>query len=67
MPREDKPNVNLVLMTAGFICLLMICVVARGEEATASCSVLLNPTHMVIVQLIYVIQGLDKKNYQLVT
>lgn len=67
MPREDKPNVYLVLMTTGFICLLMICVVERGAEATASCSVLLNATHMVIVQLIYVIQGLDKKNYQLVT
>lgn len=59
LPREDRPNVYLVSMNTGFICLLMICVVERG--ATTSCSVLLNPTHMVIVQLIYVIQDLDKR------
>lgn len=61
MHREDKPNAYLVLMTTGFLCLLMICAVERGAKATASCPVLLNATHMVIVQLIYVIQGLEKK------
>ena len=67
MPRKDKPNVYLVLMTTGFICLLMMWKVERGADAIRSCLVLLKPTHMVIVQLIYVIQGLEKKNYQLVT
>lgn len=40
-----------------------------GAEATAmavtSCSVLCNPTHMVIVQLIHVTQGLEKKKKEL--
>lgn len=64
---RSEPNVSLVLTTAGFICLLMICVVERGTKAAMSCQVLFKPTHMVIVQLISVIQGLDKKNCQLVT
>lgn len=37
MPRKDKPNVYLVLMTTGFICLLMMCEVERGAEAIRSC------------------------------
>lgn len=60
-PREDNPSASLVWMNTGFICLLMMCAVERGAEASLSCSVLLNPTHMVIVQLIHVIQGLEEK------
>lgn len=80
MPGEDEPNVDLVVATTVFICLPMMYVVEAvgdeegGAEATAmtatSCSVLCNPTHMVIVQLIHVTQGLEKKkkkNCQLVT
>lgn len=67
MPREDEPNVSLVLMTTGFICLLMVSVVERRAGAPTSLPALFNPAHTVIVQLISVIQGLDKKNYQLVT
>lgn len=39
----------------------------RGGSSTASCSALLKPTHMVIVQLIYVIQGLDNIGWLLDT
>lgn len=80
IPGEDEPNVYLVVATTVFICLPMICVVETvgdeggGAEATVmtatSCSVLCNPTHMVIVQLIHVTQGFGekkKKNCQLVT
>lgn len=59
MPRKDKPNVYLVLMTTGFICLLM----CSGKR----CLVLLNPTHMVIDQLIHLIQGLEKISWLLDT
>lgn len=61
MPREEEPNVSLVLMTTGFICLLMISVVERRAGAPTSLPALFNPAHTVIVQLISVIQGFDKR------
>lgn len=64
MPTEGEPNVYFGFMTttvAGFICLPTTCVVERGTEAGTSCLLLLNPANMVIVQLIHVIQGLEKK------
>lgn len=60
MPREDKPNVDLVLMATGFICLLMICAVEREWGP-------LRPHSRGHCSAHYVIQGLDKKKYQLVT